>query len=256
MSHFYDTIARYYTIEHQLFTDDIPFYLDLANQRGDPILEVGCGTGRVVLPLAQAGYKVIGVDTSEAMLAIARRHLENLEHLKEQVHLIQGDILQHQGRYQLILLSYNALMHFTTQEAQLAILRHLAGLLLEDGLMVIDLPNAGEAYASEDELGIVLERTFEEPESGHQVMQQSVSRIDRSEQRLHVTWIYDEIFPDGSLKRTLAPLVMRYIFPGEMHLMLGLCGLEADEWYGDYQQNPFEDGCSRMILVAKLAGKT
>ena len=255
MSEFYDTIARYYDAENALFTDDLPFYSDLAEQSDGPILDVGCGTGRVCLHLAQEGHPVVGVDYSAPMLAIAQRKIEALPHLADALRLVEADITAFgDGSYDLILLAYNALMHFTSTDDQIRLLKHLRTLLAEDGRIVIDLPNAGEAYVAEDEAGIVLERTFIEPDSGHLVMQQSVSTLNRAHQLLDVTWIYDEIGADGVLKRTLAPLQLRYIFPAELDLMLRLSDLTPLETFGDYEQFPFDEGSERYIVIAGKAG--
>jgi SAM-dependent methyltransferase len=252
---FYDAIARYYEAENQAFTDDLGLYTDLAAEYGGPVLEVGSGTGRVLFHLAQAGYEVLGVDVSAPMLAVAERKLKTLPHLQNKIRLVQADILSYQDsqKYPLILLSYNALMHFPEADQQVHLLQTLGALLSPGGAIVIDLPNAGEAYAAEDIGGIVLERVFVEPVSGNLVMQQSVSQINRAEQRLKVTWIYDEIGPDRGVKRHLEGLELRYIFPAELGLLLQLSGLAALEWYGDYEQGPFVDGCNRMIVVAGAA---
>jgi hypothetical protein len=188
------------------------------------------------------------------MLAFARRKIDGMPHVAESLRLVEADIMAFaEDGFPLILLPYNAMMHFTSAEDQIALLGHLHNLLAEDGLIIIDLPNAGEAYAAEDEAGIVLERTFIEPDTGHLVMQQSVSTLNRAEQLLDVTWIYDEILEDGALKRTLAPLQLRYVFPAELLLMLRLCDLHPVDTFGDYEQNPFGDGAERFIVTA---GKT
>jgi hypothetical protein len=80
-------------------------------------------------------------------------------------------------------------------------------------------------------------------------MQQSVSTLNRAEQLLHVTWIYDEILVDGAVKRTLAPLQLRYVFPSELLLMLQLCDLSPLETFGSYDQNPFGEGAERFIVT-------
>jgi hypothetical protein len=115
----------------------------------------------------------------------------------------------------------------------------------------LDLPNAGEVYATQDDGALVLERMFTEPESGHLVMQHSVSTLDRAAQQLHVTWVYDEMAEDGTVHRTLAPVVLRYVFPGEMDLMLAAARLRRVQAYGDYTREPFADGSPRMIVLAE-----
>lgn len=254
MTQFYDTIARFYDAENLEMTDDLPFYSDLAEIYGGPILDVGCGTGRVMLHLVQEGHVCVGVDTSPQMLERAQRKVETtMPDLMGLATFVQGDIATHQAStpYQMILLPYHTFMHFQDQATQLAVLRQLVANLADDGVVVFDLPNAGEAFATQDEHTIALDRTFIDPESGHLIMQQSVSILNRVTQQLHITWIYDEVAPDGTLKRTVAPLTLRYVFYSELQLLTALCGLECIEVYGDYDHQSFEDGSPRMLVVAR-----
>jgi hypothetical protein len=142
-------------------------------------------------------------------------------------------------------------MHFHKQETQLALLIRLRRWTLPDGLLVLDLPNAGETFASQDTEALTLERMFIEPDTGHLVMQQAVSVLDRAEQLMRVTWIYDEITGDGAVKRTIAPILFRYYFYPEVQLLLSHTGFEVQSLYGDVDGSPFEDGCPRMIVLAK-----
>ncbi len=253
MPGFYATIARYYDAEHADKIDDLPLYDEIAAEYGQPILEIGCGTGRVVFHLAQSGYTVHGIDNEASMLERARHRLNTQPHLKDLLTLHQGDVFTYslEGQYKLTLLSYNALMHFHDQDAQLALLKRLREWTDDDGLLVIDLPNAGETFASQDNDAITLERTFIEPENGHLVMQQAVSYLDRVEQLMHVTWIYDEVAGDGVVKRTVAPVVFRYFFYSEVCLLLKQTGFTVEAVYGDTERAPFEDGCERMIILAR-----
>jgi hypothetical protein len=154
-------------------------------------------------------------------------------------------------RYKLIIVSYNTFMHFSAQADQFALLQRLHGWLEDDGLLVLDLPNAGAAFATQDDSAVVLERVFVEPESGDTVMQHSVSALDRVTQQMEITWIYDAIGADGVVRRTLAPLLLRYVFAAEMDLLLKGAGLRRVQTYGDYLCGPFVDGCERMIVLAR-----
>ncbi len=250
---FYEIVARYYDAENADKEDDLPFYSEVAAETGGPILDVGSGTGRVVLHLAQEGYRVVGFEPTAPMLARARRKLEVLPDLRSQVTFFQADITGADlaEQFALILVSYNVFMHVRTQEEQLAALRRFREWLRPDGLLIIDLPDTGFIFSTPDDGSIVLERTFIEPESGCMVMQQSVSDLDRSSQRMFITWIYDELGQDGAVRRTVAPLTLHYYFPAEMELLLRLTGLEKVAFYGDYEGGPFEDGCPRMIVAAR-----
>ena len=257
MAGFYAQIARYYDAEHRDKSDDLAFYERLVAARGPgPLLEIGCGSGRALFHLAQRLPDVQGVDREEAMLARARRRLAHSSaELQGRIRLHHADALQLEPgqRYKYLLLSYNCLMHFHTQDSQLALLRRLHGWLLPEGLLAIDLPNAGEAFASEDSEALALERCFHDPETGHLIMQQASSRLDRATQLMHTTWVYDEIDGDGAVRRTLAPVVFRHFFLSELRLLLRLCGFSVEACHGGYDREPFEDGCERMIVLASPA---
>jgi SAM-dependent methyltransferase len=253
MPGFYATIAHYYDAEHTDKTDDLALYSELAEEYGGPIFEVGCGTGRVMLHLAQEGYEVHGIDNESSMLDIARFKLDMFPFARDKLRFYHGDVLTYEldKKFQLVLLSYNSLMHFHDQEDQLTLLEQLRRWTADDGLLVIDLPNAGEAFAAPDTDSIALERTFIEAETGHLVMQQANSYLDRVEQLMRVNWIYDEVTGDGTVRRTLAPVVFRYFFFAEVKLLLQKTGFRVKDVYGNTERGPFEDGCERMIILAR-----
>lgn len=253
MPGFYATIARFYDAENIDKTDDLAFYSELADEYGDPVLDVGCGTGRVMLHLAQEGYRVYGIDSEPAMLERAHRKAAMFPHLRDKLTFYQGNVLKYdlQQQFKLILLPYNCLTHFHTQDDQLTLLRRLRASIEPGGLLVSDLPNPADTFASPDTDAISLERSFIEPETGHLVMQQAHSLLDRTSQLMHVTWIYDEITEDGAVHRTFAPTIFRYYFYSEVRLLLMNTGFEVVEVYGDTDRSPYEDGCPRMIVLAK-----
>jgi SAM-dependent methyltransferase len=252
MPGFYSTIARYYDAENTDMEDDIPFYLQLAEEYGGPLLDVGCGTGRVMFPLAQAGYQVHGIDNEQAMLDRAEEILADQPQLKPLLHFHYGDVTDYDQmteKFALTLVPYNGLMHFLDQEQQLTVLRQLRQWTRDDGLLVLDLPNAGPIFGSQDTEALTLDRTFLEPVSGHMVMQQSVSVLDRTDQLMRINWIYDEITDDGT--RTVAPLVLYYYFFSEIKLLLQLTGFALEEVYGDLDQGEYSDASDRMIVLAR-----
>lgn len=253
MSVFYDTTVRYYDAEISSRTDDLVMYSHLAEQCGAPVFDVGCGTGRVLVHLAQEGVAGHGVDTSRAMLDRLQIKLDAFPHLAELVTYEQADILTYttETRYPLVLLTYNALMHFHEQADQIALLERLRALIDDEGLLVIDLPNAGETFATRDSEAIELDRIFMEPETGNQVMLTAHSYLDRTTQLMRVQWFYDEITEDGTVKRLIAPHILRYFFFPEVNLLLERAGFEVEDVFGSTDESPFEDGCERMIIYAR-----
>ena len=252
MSAFYTTVARFYDAENRDKTDDLAMYSRLAAERPGPILDVGCGSGRVLIHLARENRRVYGIDSDRQMLARLEGKLDARPRLRDYIAYVNADVLQHEcdRQFSLILLSYNALMHFIEQERQIALLRRLRLWLADDGLLVIDLPNAGPVFASEDTDALTLERTFLDDDSGNMIMLQSVSALDRAAQVLHIDWIYDEIDGDGALKRHLAPHRLRYFFLPELRLLLDRCRFRLDQVYGDTENGDYHAESERMIAHA------
>ncbi|MCY4064283.1 MAG: class I SAM-dependent methyltransferase [Chloroflexi bacterium] len=252
MSAFYTTVARFYDAENRDKTDDLKMYFRLAAENTGDILDVGCGTGRVLIHLAQQGHRVCGIDNNPAMLKQLERKLERLPPLRDRIIAVEADVSRHnfERRFGLILLTYNALMHFIEQERQIALLGRLRSWLAADGKLVIDLPNAGPVFASEDTDSLVLERIFLDDESGHMIMLQSVSALDRAAQLLHVDWIYDEIDGEGAVQRHLAPHTLRYFFLPELQLLLERCGFALEQVFGDTEEGDYSADSERMIVYA------
>jgi SAM-dependent methyltransferase len=253
MSGFYATIARYYDAEHRDKLDDLNMYSELAAQYGGPIFEVASGTGRVMIHLAQEGHEIHGIDIEPAMLERARRKVADLPHLRDKMTLIQGDILTFSTdkKFKMVIVPYNGLLHFHEQDKHLEVLRRLRALVADDGVLVLDLPNPGESFGAQETDALILDKTFIDPETGHLLMQYSTSSLDRTEQLLYITWIYDEVEGDGTVKRTFAPIVFRYFFYYELRLLLERTGFAVDNVYGSPEFDPYVDGCERLIVVAK-----
>jgi SAM-dependent methyltransferase len=133
------------------------------------------------------------------------------------VTFVQADVtaLRRKERFALAVWAYNGFMHLLDARAQRAALRRVAAHLRPGGRLVIDLPNPAQPYAAEHTGALTLERTFTDYERGAQVLQQSSTGLQRTAQLLHVTWLYDAVFPDGRVERTVAPLTLRYTFPFE-----------------------------------------
>jgi SAM-dependent methyltransferase len=253
MTSFYATIARYYDSEHYDKDEDFPLYSELAEETGSPILVIGSGTGRLMIHLAEEGHTVHGIEIERAMLERAEAKRDALPELRDRLIFHHGNALKLKldTQFPLVIIPYNTMMHFLSLEEQKALLQRVRAALAPGGLLVIDLPNAGEAFASQDTEAVILERTFLERETGHLVMQHSVSRLDRVEQVMYVTWIYDEVRADRVVERTIVPMTIHYFFLSEMRLLLESCGFTVNAVYGDFDRSPFEDGAPRMVVLAK-----
>ena len=255
----YSSLARFYDHENAAFTEDIPFWLELAGDGSGPgegsareILEVGCGTGRVLFQLATAGHTVTGLDNSPEMLALAQARLVKRQDLIGRVTLVEGDMRDFSidTMFRAVFVPFNTFTHLQTQTEQLSTLSALHGHCVPQAVLALDLPNPAGVYAAGDS-GLVLERTFRDEARDLTIQQFSSLELDRAAQLGHVTWNYDETAADGTMRRTIVPATFRYVFPAEMSLLLELTGFRLQHIYGDYNQAAFAEGQPRMLVVAR-----
>jgi SAM-dependent methyltransferase len=248
----YDRLAEYYDLVHAHVTDDIPLYLALANESGGPILELGCGSGRTLLPLLKAGFEAVGLDNSEAMLTRARERVRasGLENL---IHLVHGEMTDFNlgKRFPLVTVPFNAWMHLPSRKAQLASLSCIKQHLIPGGQLVIDLPAPSTIVDAEHDGAMVLEGTFACEKKNESLLQFSSTRLDNKQQILHVTWIYDLVRANGETRRTVVPMPLHYLFPRQAELSLQETGLELKALWGDYDRSPYAADSEKLIILAE-----
>lgn len=244
--------VRFYDLDEGRFTEDLGLYVGLAERWGGPILELGCGTGRVLAALAGRGHHVVGVDRSEAMLAAARDRLAR-EGLLSRVRLVSADMrhLALRDRFAWAFCAMNSLMHLTSLEDQQAALEAARRHLRPGGHLVLDLTNPDPAWMLEPAEKIVRVGVLEDPQTGTLVVRQVLQRADPLRQVLHLVYIYDEVGPEGAVRRILLPLCLRYLFPVEAQLLLERVGFTVEAIYGSYEMEPFDATGDRMVFVCR-----
>ena len=249
----YDKIASLYDLVHVDLTEDVNFLIALAEQLGGPILELGCGTGRVLLPLARAGHHITGVDRSSAMLDRAKQKLlGESESVRSRVNLVIGDMnsIQLNSEFELAIVSYNTFMHFE-KATKTALLNTIREHLLPDGTLFIDVDNPFEISDASDDV-FVLERTMMDPETGNTIIQSASSWVDTDAQYRHITWLFD-VSPQsgGPVHRTIAEADYHYLFPHELETALVGSGFRLKALLGGYDGEPFGEETPRLIALAK-----
>lgn len=251
MSDLYGDIARYYDSENIGLVDDLAAYDVLVGRFGGPVLDVGCGTGRVSLHLAQHGQNVMGVDASTAMLERAEEHAEQMGEAGRRVEWVHGDIrdLERGERFGLAIFAFSGFMHLLEHSEQIKALERIAAHVKPGGGIVLDLANPIDIFRAEDTASLVVERLFVDAETGDTVMQQSLATFDRISQIMSLTWVYDRISADGLVHRSMMPQRVRYTFAAEMSLLLQRTGFEQVEIYGDYDFDPYQEDSPRLFVV-------
>ncbi len=248
----FDRLAVYYDLEHHDSTADLPVLSEFARASPGPILELACGTGRVLPVLAAAGQPVVGLDCSKAMLQRAQRRLTT-ESAPGAVWLLRGDMctFRLRTRFGLIVVAFNSFMHLTTQRTQEQALRVIARHLRPDGRLVVDLFNPASMLDDDSEGALLLHCLHYLPERSAYVLHFHAVRTDRTVQLVTVDSYYDETASDGTIKRHVAPYRLRYLHRAEIELLWRRAGLHIEAIYGDYDLGPAADDGPRLLVVAR-----
>lgn len=248
----YDIYARFYDLDFGGMDDDLLMIGQFAARSGSPILELACGTGRVLLPLAQQGYRITGVDVSPAMLAIARQKVAAAG-VADRVTLVQQDMrdLKLEERFVMAFIAINSFMSLPDTDAQLAALCSIREHLAPGGLLVLDLFYPDLARLLEARGQVFLDKVFTDPETGHRLMRYRSQETNLARQTIRTTFIVDEIDDQGGVKRTLFPFSIRYLFPAELALLLRHAGFKIEAIYGSYDLDEFTSDSEKMIAVAR-----
>ncbi len=248
----FDVMAPFYDWEHADFTDDVEMYTAFARRTGGPALELACGTGRLVLPMARRGIPVVGLERSWAMLRIAHSKLQQAGPLPGRVWLVQGDMrrFKFRRRFSLIVLSLDSFALLTERADQIATLEHVRQHLDHRGLLVMDVSNGNQVCPEEGEQ-VVHSLTRRHEESGSLVTKWGVLRVDPARQVFHYLFFYDQVPPGGLVSRNAVEVELRYFTRSELELLLERAGLDPVEAYGDYGLSPFRAGSPRLIMVAR-----
>ena len=253
----FDVIADYYDLDLAGYEEDVGIYENLGRRHDLPLLELGVGTGRVAIPLLRAGLRVVGIDRSEAMLAQARRKLEALrpQKLAANVRLLREDMTNFDlgESFGVILCALGGFMHLRTQEDQVRALECARRHLAPGGLLVIDLPAFDPQEWETGVQPLTLVWTRRDPARDVLVSKFRACQADPARQVQHVTHIYEEWGPQGSLRRRLVAFELRYVYRHEMELLFDQAGLRTRDLYGAYDLSPYDLHAPRMIFVAGAA---
>lgn len=248
---FYDYVVPYRDRQ------DVGFFVEKARQAGGAVLEIGCGTGRVLIPTARAGIEIAGLDLSSAMLAACREKLSREPaEVQARVRLVEGDMRDFAlaRMFHLVTIPFRGFQHLITVEDQLSCLTCIHRHLVNGGSFILDLFDPYLPRLVEERY---LGETEEEPEftmpDGRKVVRRhrTVAR-DQSRQVQELELIYYVSHPDGLAERLVDRFSMRYLFRFEAEHLLARCGFRVEEVYADYDKSPYGSKYpGELIFVAR-----
>ncbi len=254
-----ERLAHYYDLEYRDFKEDLDFFVQYALQmdpkRRMPVLELGSGTGRVSLALAEAGFSVAGVDASAEMLEVSKLHAEE-RGVAAKVSLVQADMRDLVGAtlpmsgFNMAFCAINTFAYLNSTEEQLAMLRGIRPLLVQHGILIVDLTPPLPQLLPPHDGEVIHQGSFPDMQGG--LLHKMVSGVAHPASQTHnITIFYDYEATDGTLSRTTQRLEMRWTGRYEMELLLQTAGYRVENIYGDYELGEYADECERMIFVAR-----
>lgn len=250
----YDRWADVYDTVYSYVTDDIPYYVREAAGCGGGVLELGCGTGRVTLPIAEAGADIVGLDFSEAMLSAARRKAGDAGELRGSASLVKGDMRSFDlGReFELVIIPFRGFMSLLTVEDQTRTLDRIKAHLAPGGRLIFNVftPDL-DMLVQEGDIPFHF-RDATDPETGTQYVIWQQSRHDNFNQIVDVRVTVEELDEDGAVRRKLyRDFQLRYAHRWEMHHLLQMRGFEIVDLLGGFDRSPFTESSGEMIWVTR-----
>ena len=158
------------------------------------------------------------------------------------------------GRYNLAFATINSFMHMVTVDDQLAALARIRQHLNPEGILLLDLFNPHPDRLLDSQGQVILEKTMTEPDTGRELMKFRTQTIDLAEQIVHHTVFVDELDDEGRLRRTPFSYSLRYVFRGELELLMQRAGFQMEAVYGSYELDEFTSESDKMIAVARVPG--
>jgi len=251
-------VAEYYDATYQeRRSQDIAFFVEYARQAGGSTLELGCGTGRVLIPTAAAGCRITGLDISSYMLDKCRAKLAGEpEEVRERVRLVQASMTDFATgeKYALITIPFRPFQHLVTVAEQRACLACIRRHLAPGGRCIIDVfnPRFDMLTPNPD----LLQEREDLPETqfpdGRKVRRAGrLAGFHRERQYNDVELIYYVTHPDGKTERIVQAFPMRYYFRYEMEHLFELSGFRVTELFGDFDKSAYSGDSPEMIFVAE-----
>lgn len=252
--------AETYDVYHESMgplEGDIEFYKSWARRMKGPVLEIGCGTGRILLEIAKTGIKIVGLDLSKAMLRILdSKRLSLPVEIRNLVSLVNADMTEFNLRreFPLIIIPFRAWQVILTPENQrrslLAIRQHLT----DEGRLIIDIfdPRLDFCLPGKRDMSS-LDRKIKHPKSGNDILTRIPEHFnDTLNQVINEKWEFTELDAKGNVLRVEEEdLKIRWTYRWEMRHLFELTGFKVENEYSDFKGSPPDYGKEQLWVVRK-----
>lgn len=253
----YDSHAELYDELYLGLPGEKEFYVSQCLKFPSPILEIGCGTGRVTIPVAQVGCDITGIDISEGLLGVAQKKYDALKTVAGKAEFLYADMrdFSFDKKFNLITIPYRAFLHMHTVEDQKKTLKNIHNHLNDKGHLIMNMffPRIDIIDSHINQLGTVVKhiKSLDLPNGHKQIVQES-REFSSYSQIIKQFFIIEELDQTGTvISKKYHPLTLRWVTYYEMQHLLELSGFEIVNVYGWFDGRPFSDNSEEMIWVAK-----
>jgi ubiquinone/menaquinone biosynthesis C-methylase UbiE len=252
----YRAIAAYYDAEnehHDMLRLDVPMLLNHLPRRRQDVLELAVGTGRVAIPLAKAGHRVVGVDYAKDMLDVARIKRDRAGISQRNLELVRGDATRKRlGRkFDWVVLLFNTMLAFPTLEDQDALLRNVVRHLKPGGRFWVDIFQPNLSLLARPRSQNLDPVVFYVPELNRTVFRNTTVERDPAAQIQKVTFHYRWFDDRGGEHNHRVTFAMTFLFPRELRILMERNGLIIEKIFGDYDGSELSSDSPRMISLCR-----
>jgi SAM-dependent methyltransferase len=235
---------------------DIGFYLDYCRAAKGKILELGCGTGRILIPAADSDCQITGLDLSQHMLAKCGEKLKQKSaDVQNRVRLIKDSMTDFNlnEKFRLTIIPFHAFQHLISVDDQLSCLECIHRHLEKDGKLIFDVfhVNFDKIDSPRNKEEVEADPEFELADGRRFRRTYRITAFNRAEQYNNVEIFHYLTDTDGTTIRLVQAFPFRYFFRYEVEHLLVRCGFNLVESFGDFSKAPIGDDSPEMIFVAK-----
>ena len=253
--------------EYDLLTGDyqadLDFYLGLTRAAEGPVLELACGTGRILIPAAQAGATTWGLDQSQVMLDHASTKIADLpESVRRRITLCQGDMQDFDlaERFALVIIPFRSFLHLMTVADQISALAAIRRHLLPGGQLALNFfqPSIPMIAAHMGSTGRAanLFRKWIDPTTGNEVVCWESRRYRPAEQIIDEVRILDHVDENSQVvERTYRRFSLRWVYRFEFEHLLARTGFALEAVYGSFDRSPVQEDSSELVWIARRGEK-
>ena len=248
--------AAYYEALTGDFRGDVPMYLEMAKRHEGPILELACGTGRVAIPLAEAGANIVGLDSDPEMLTLAESKARMLD-LGRRISFVKADMenFKLKEKYPLMIAGANSLIHLLTSASLRNCLKRCREQLTPDGTLYIAFePTPYVAAAGKYRVERERPRQVFNRETGETLLYRGTTTVDPNFQLILRHHEYaNPRAPHDATKTATFDYATRPVYPEELEVLLETVGLDVVEIYGDYDLRALTRQSEKIIYRIQRA---